>query len=716
MKQVLIKDGAAVVVDVPAPQVGPGNVLVRVAHSCISAGTEMANVSLSALPLYRRAMRQPQHVRRVLQMVKDQGLNYTLNRVRGLLDAGSVTGYSAAGTVVAVGHEVSGFAVGDRVACAGAGIANHAEFIDVPVNLAVHVPPEVQLTDASTVTLGAIALQGVRRAAPTLGETIAVVGLGFLGQLTAQFLRANGCRVIGVDPDAQRRGIAEAGGALVLDSAGGSHVERIIQLTDGNGADAVIITAASSSSEIVSQAFRACRRKGRVVLVGDVGLDLKRADFYAKEIDFFISTSYGPGRYDPLYEEAGQDYPYGYVRWTENRNMQSYLEMMADGRVRLESLGPRRFAVGEARAAYESLKDASQRTLVSLLDYSPDADVQHLTVRLPRFGQARKGGAIRVALIGAGGFAQGMHLPNIQKLGKHFALRAVASRTGANASSVALRYGAEYATTDVDQVLGDKDVDMVIIATRHHMHADLTLRALQAGKHVLVEKPLALTEHELEGIERFYAGTAEGAPVLMTGFNRRFSPAMRVAREVIKERSGPIILNYRMNAGHIPGDHWVHGPEGGGRNIGEACHIYDVFHYLTGGSWRGAKVAAIGAGSRHWRRDDNFVATMEFEDGSVCTLTYTALGSKAYPKEQMEVYCDAKVLFLDDYKKLTVSGGNGRGWSGTTMQKGQYEELVAFAAALSDGSSWPISLEDQCAVTRLSFEVQRQLAHSPASA
>lgn len=710
MKQVLIKDGAAVVAEVPAPQVGPGDVLVRVANSCISAGTEMANVQLSALPLYRRAMRQPQHVRRVVQMIRDQGLNYTMNRVRGLLDAGSITGYSAAGTVVAVGDEVSGFAVGDRVACAGAGIANHAEFISVPVNLAAHVPEGLALADASTVTLGAIALQGVRRTSPTLGESIVVVGLGFLGQLTAQFLRASGCRVIGVDPDAQRRALAEASGALVLDSEGGSHVERIVQLTDGNGADAVIITAASSSSEIVSQAFRACRRKGRVVLVGDVGLELKRADFYAKEIDFFISTSYGPGRYDPLYEEAGQDYPFGYVRWTENRNMRAYLEMLADGRVSLAPLKPRNFPVDQARAAYESLKSASERSLISLLEYSAEADLDKKTVKLPRHGSTPACDRIRVALVGAGGFAQGMHLPNLQKLRNDYTIHAVASRTGANASSVAQRYGAEYATTDFDQVLNDKNVDLVVIATRHHMHADLTLRALQAGKHVLVEKPLALTEDEVKRVQAFYGAAPANAPVLMTGFNRRFSPALQLARKVLKDRSGPIIANYRMNAGHIPGDHWVHGPEGGGRNIGEACHIYDVFHFITGSLWKGAKVSAIATGSRHWRRDDNFIANVEFTDGSVCSLTYTALGSKTYPKEQLEVFCDSKVIVLDDYRKLSVSGGSGKGWSSSTIQKGQFEELEALAAALKGKLPWPISLEDQVATTLLSFEVQRQLS------
>ena len=709
MKQVLIKDGAAVVAEVPAPQVSPGNLLVRVSHSCISAGTEMANVQLSGLPLYRRAMRQPQHVRRVLQMVRDQGLSYTMNRVRGLLDAGSITGYSASGVVVAVGSEVSGFSVGDRVACAGAGIANHAEFIDVPVNLAVHVPDGLDLAEASTVTLGSIALQGVRRTAPTLGETIVVVGLGFLGQLTVQFLRASGCRVIGVDPDAQRRGIAEGQGAVVLDSEGGSHVDRIVQLTDGNGADAVIITAASSSSEIVSQAFRACRRKGRVVLVGDVGLELKRADFYIKEIDFFISTSYGPGRYDPLYEEAGQDYPLGYVRWTENRNMQAYLAMLADGRMNLAPLNPRRFPVDQARAAYDSLRSASERTLISLLEYSADADVTRKSLPVVRRGAAPAGDRIRVALVGAGGFAQGMHLPNLQKLRGEYTIRTIVSRTGANASAVAQRYEAEIATTDFDAVLGDKDIDLVIIATRHNLHAELTLRALQAGKHVLVEKPMALNADEVKRITDFYAAAPANAPVLMTGFNRRFSPALQAARKILKDRTAPLIVNYRMNAGHVPGDHWVHGPEGGGRNIGEGCHIYDVFHFLTGSRWKDVKVSAISTGSKHWRRDDNFIANVEFEDGSVGSLIYTALGSKTHPKEQMEVFAGGQVLVLDDYRKLTVSGGTGRGWSASTIQKGQYEELQALAGALRGKQPWPISLEDQVATTLLSFAVQRQL-------
>ena len=534
------------------------------------------------------------------------------------------------------------------------------------------------------------------------------MGHGFLGQLTAQFLRASGCRVIGVDPDAQRRSIAAGEGVIVLESEGGSHVERVIQLTDGSGADAVIITAASSSSEIVSQAFRACRRKGRVVLVGDVGLELKRADFYAKEIDFFISTSYGPGRYDPLYEEAGQDYPLSYVRWTENRNMQAYLAMLADKRVSLAPLKARRFPVDEARAAYESLRSASERSLISLLDYAADSDVARRSVTLVRHGKAPPAGRIRVAMVGAGNFAQGMHLPNLQKLRDHYTIRAIASRTGANASAVGQRYGAEYATTDFDQVLSDKDIDLVLIATRHHLHASMALRALQAGKHVLLEKPLALNEAEAQSIESFYASAAQNAPVLVTGFNRRFSPALQAAKQALAGRSGPIIANYRMNAGHIPGDHWVHGPEGGGRNIGEGCHIYDVFHFLTGSRWMSVKVAAIAAGSKHWRRDDNFIATAEFADGSVCSLSYTALGSKTHPKEQMEVFCDSKVLVLDDYKKLTVSGG-GKGWSGTTIQKGQFEELEALAAALRGKQPWPISLEDQLATTRLSFEVQRQL-------
>lgn len=709
MKQVLIKDGSVYVADVPSPQVGERSVLVRVAYSCISAGTEMASVQMSGLPLYKRALRQPDNVRRVLQMMREQGFGHTLNRVRGKLAAGSPTGYSAAGVVVAVGREVEGFVAGDRVACAGAGIANHAELVDVPVNLAARVPDGLDLREACTVTLGAIALQGVRRAAPTLGETIVVVGLGLLGQLTVQMLRANGCVVVGVDPDPVRRALAvDSGAAQGFDPTDGRYADHVRRITDGAGADAVIITAAGASNGIVSAAFEACRRKGRVVLVGDVGLGLNRADFYAKEIDFLISASYGPGRYDPYYEEAGQDYPLAYVRWTENRNMEAYLRLLAARSVQLEPLEPRVFPVDAAATAYASLQGGEPRALLSLLEY-PQVDAAPVVKpgAGPRTTAAARG-RIRVAVVGAGGFAQGMHLPNLQRLRDRFEIRCVASRTGANARAVAQQFSAAYATTDFGEVLADPDVDLVLIATRHNLHASMTLEALQRGKHVMVEKPLAIDEHGLAAIEAFYADAGAEAPVLMTGFNRRFSPAIRAAMQALAGRSSPLIATYRMNAGHIPAEHWVHGPEGGGRNIGEACHIYDLFSALTGASPVAITAQAIRPASRHWRRNDNFVATVTYSDGSVCSLAYTALGSAAHPKERMDVFCDGFVIVLDDYRELAVAGRRATGWSAAGAQKGQYEELEALAAALAQGR-WPIPLRQQLEVMRVSFEVERQL-------
>lgn len=712
MKQVLIKGGAARVENVPAPMVEARTVLVRVHYSCISAGTELAGLRMSAMPLYRRALKQPENVRRVLESVRDVGVRNTIDRVRGKLAAGTPTGYSAAGTVVAVGADVDGFAVGDRVACAGAGAANHAEVINVPVNLCARVPEGLGLDSASTVTLGAIALQGVRRAAPTLGETIVVVGLGLLGQLTVQMLKANGCRVIGVDPDSRRLTMASGAGAdFVVDPALESYVGQVQRVTDGFGADATIVTAASASSEVIAEAMQACRKKGRVVVVGDVALNLRREDLYKKELDVLISTSYGPGRYDPVYEEGGQDYPLPYVRWTENRNMEAYLELLAQNKVALEPMAPRVFAVDQAGEAYASLNSGGESPpLLALLAYPAEQSepITHVT-RLRR-GPAVEG-VVRVAVIGAGGFAQGMHLPNLVKLRRHFRVRAVMSRTGANAFAVAKQYQADYATTDFDEVLSDPDVDLVIIATRHQLHATMVLRALESGKNAFVEKPLALTERELEAIERFYEGRTT-APVLMTGFNRRFSPALQAARRVVAARSSPLIANYRMNAGYIPLEHWVHGPEGGGRNIGEACHIYDLFNFLTGAKPATVTATPIRTSSRHWARNDNFVATIGYSDGSLCTLTYTALGSKDHPKERMDIYVDGKVLVMDDYRSLDVVGSRHRGWSSKSVDKGQLQELAALAETLGKGAPWPIPLEEQLEATRISFAVERAISAS----
>lgn len=704
MKQVLVKDGSVVVQEVPTPTAGRRNILVKVLHSCVSVGTEIAGVRMSGLPLYKRALRQPDNVRKVLDMVKDQGLGRTIDRVRGKLASGTPTGYSASGVIVGIGEDVEGFTVGEVVACAGAGIANHAAYIDVPINLAVKLPVGLSTERACTVTLGAIALQGVRRCEPTLGETIVLIGLGLLGQLTAQMLKANGCRVIGVDPNPSRVNLAlTLGMDHGLDPNAEDYVSQVLRLTGGMGADAAIITAATSSDEVVSQSFKSCRRKGRVVLVGDVGLNLNRSDFYSKEIDFRISTSYGPGRYDPVYEEGGQDYPLAYVRWTENRNMSAYLEMLADGRIRIDLLAGDSFSISEAPQAYDALKNGSHTKLVVTLAYEQD-DIGERTIKMPDVKQG-KPGRIKVALAGAGGFAQGMHLPNMIKLREQYELRAVLSRTGANALSVAQQYQAAYASTDYDAVLSDPEIDLVLIATRHDLHADMALRALKAGKHVLLEKPMALNERELDNYENFYSNVGEKAPILMTGFNRRFSPALVEARKLLDKRTTPLIVNYRMNAGFIPRDHWVHGPEGGGRNIGEGCHIYDVFQSLTGARPINVQAATIHTLGKQWGNNDNFIATISYDDGSVCSLTYTAMGDKSFPKEQMEIFVDGKVLSLDDYRELSVSGMKRGGWSSKTVQKGQFEELVALADGIRD-LQWPISLQDQIDVARVSLKIE----------
>jgi predicted dehydrogenase len=701
VKQVLIRGGTVAVEEVPAPAAGPRSVLVRVAWSCVSAGTESANVALSALPLYRRALKQPEHARRALEIARNEGFVRTYKRIRGQLAAGLATGYSAAGVVVEAGSEVEGFAPGDRVACAGAGIANHAELIDVPVNLAARVPDEVSLEDASTVTLGAIALQGVRRAAPSLGEAVGVIGLGILGQLTVQLLRANGCRALVTDLDPERVAQAVAHGA---EDASGDFAERVRALTGGFGADAVIVTAATSSSAPMHEAAQACRRKGRVVIVGDVGLELRRADLYEKELDVVMSTSYGPGRYDPVYELDGHDYPYGYVRWTENRNMAEYLRLLAEGSVSLERLPRRCYPIDDAEQAYAALK-GDERPLLVLLEYPEREEAGRRTTRLRAL--AAKPGLVRVALVGAGSFAQGTHVPNLLRLRDRFQLRAVVSRTGSTAKAVAARAEAAYATTDLDDALADPEIDLVLIATRHHLHAEQTLRALHAGKHVFVEKPLAVNEDELTEIEAFYAD--RDGPLLLTGFNRRFSPAATRARELLAGRATPLLADYRMNAGYIPLDHWVHGSEGGGRNIGEACHVYDLFSFLVDGAEvETVSAHAIRADGTRLAASDNFVATIRFADGSVCSLTYTALGHREHPKERMEIFADGKVLVLEDYRSLSVAGAGGV-WKSATQQKGHLQELEALEAALRAGGPWPITLEEQLRAMRIALAAERQI-------
>jgi predicted dehydrogenase/threonine dehydrogenase-like Zn-dependent dehydrogenase len=713
LKQVLIRQGQVVVEEIPSPRVEPGTILVCVDHSCISIGTEMSGIKASATPLWRRALEQPEKVKKVLHLVATEGFSKTRNMIEGKLSTGNPTGYSAAGTVLEIGEGIEDFKPGDRVACAGAQYAHHAEIIRVPRNLTVRVPDLLDFPTASTVTLGAIALQGVRRVNPTLGETFVVIGLGILGQLTIQMLKANGCKVIGSDLDSSRTQMAlTLGMDAKINPDNGNDIEQVARLTDGYGADGVIVTAASSSDLIVSTAFKMCRKKGRVVLVGNVGLNLNREDIYQKELDFFISTSYGPGRYDNTYEEKGLDYPLPYIRWTENRNMSEYLRLVAEEKIKIQPLISEIYPVEQASAAYEVLKSSLKKPLMVLLSYphSKDPDKYRRIVLNP-IAHPAKSGQIRIALIGAGDFAKGMHLPNLQKLSHYYHLQAVMSRTGYNATATAKQFNAHYATTDYQQILKDPEIDAVLICTRHHLHATMTLEALKAGKHVLVEKPLALSQEELDQINNFYASIPSGShlPILLTGFNRRFSRFARRIKELVSQRTHPMILNYRMNAGYIPLNHWVHTEEGGGRNIGEACHIYDLFTFLTDSKVTQVKAQSIQTTTGYYSSRDNFVTTITFEDGSLATLTYTALGSKDYPKEQMEVFVDGKILALDNYKRLTVFGSKEKGIEAKLSDKGQKEELETFASAIQQGGNWPIPLWQQIQTNEISLEVEKCL-------
>jgi predicted dehydrogenase/threonine dehydrogenase-like Zn-dependent dehydrogenase len=703
MKQVLARRGGVVVEDVPAPAVGPRSILVRVHYSCVSAGTELTGVELSGMPLYRRALKQPHHARKALELARDQGFARTYGRIANRLSAGVPIGYSAAGVVVAIGEQVSGFAVGDRVACAGAKLANHAEIISVPVNLAARVPDGLALDEAATCTLGAIALQGVRRAEPTLGETIGVVGLGVLGQLTVQLLRAHGARVLASDLDPHRGEQALAGGANWVAAPDEPLAEAARRVSEGFGLDAVILTAASSSSSVVAQAFRACRRRGRVVVVGDVGLALERQDMYEKELELRMSTSYGPGRYDPVYEDEGHDYPYGHVRWTEGRNLHEYLRLLGERAVRLDHLPAERYPVDEAPQAYEALSRDERRPTLVVLEFEQDGP-RPLGRTLPLTRRATGSGRIKAGLVGAGSFAEGTIVPNLSRLAADVELRGVMSRNGLSAKYLATLGDAAYATTDLDVLLADPEIDLIVVATRHDLHASLVLAALEAGKSVFVEKPLALDPEELDQIEARYRADA-GAPLLMTGFNRRFSPAARQLAAVLAGRTAPLMIDYRMNAGYLPLDHWVHGPEGGGRNIGEACHIYDLFGALVGEPLEHVTAAAIRPSAR-LAANDNFTATLSFRDGSICTLTYTALGAKGHPKEQMTVYADGSVITLDDYRSLRRSGRRRPLWWSRSIDKGHRAEFEALARCVAHGGPWPIPLEEQLQATRVSFEVE----------
>ncbi|PCI73567.1 MAG: oxidoreductase [Gammaproteobacteria bacterium] len=708
MKQAILKKGVVYPQSTPAPNASNGNILVKIASSCISAGTEMSGVKSSGTNIIQRALKQPENVKKVLDAIKSDGLKKTFTKVKSKLDGGSALGYSASGVIIDLGTGVEGFKVGDEVAIAGVGYANHAEYAEVPKNLVVKKPKGITFNEASSVALGAIAMQGTRRAALTLGESCVVVGAGILGLLTLQMLKASGIRVCVLDLDEGRLNIAnELGAEMTLNPSRDNSVSDVVNWAGGRGVDCVIFTAATSSSGPLSDAFKMCRIKGTVILVGVSGMEINRADIYKKELDFKVSTSYGPGRYDVEYEEKGHDYPYAYVRWTEQRNMQEYLRLIDIQAIKLDRLIDATYKIDNVTNAYESLKIETQRPLMVILTYGEPEIFEQTDInrRIDITSYVEKSASnkiIKFALVGAGSFATGMHLPNIKELSDRFKLHAVCNRSGHKATSVAELFGAKYATTNIDDVLGDAEIELVLIATRHDSHGELVLKALEAGKHVFVEKPLATTQEQLDKIKHFYHDGIEGKPILFVGFNRRFSKYAQEINKFTQKRINPLFATYRMNAGHAPSDSWIH--DDGGRIVGEGCHIIDLMNFITGSKLESLTVQSLTPVNSNFSSSDNKSIALKYVDGSVCVVNYFSVGNKGFAKENLEVHFDGKTIVMDDYISLRGYGVKLKEIKTASSEKGQKEELIFLYDSLSGKNPhWPIEYSDLIQTTEATF-------------
>ncbi|TLM64510.1 MAG: zinc-binding dehydrogenase [Deltaproteobacteria bacterium] len=707
MKQILqnIKMGMTSVVEIPTPTVPGGYLLLRTSASLISAGTERMLVDFGKAGFIEKARQQPDKVKQVLDKVKTDGLLPTIDAVRSKLDEPLAMGYCNVGIVeeLGAGTQSDGFKVGDRIASNG----KHAEVVSVPVNLCAKIPDNVSDEAASFTVLGAIALQGIRLAQPTLGETVVVTGLGLIGLMTVQLLKAQGCRVLGIDYDISKCALARQFGAEVVDLSKGEDPLAVAEsFSRGRGVDAVLITASTKSNEPVHQAATMCRKRGRIVLVGVTGLELSRADFYQKELSFQVSCSYGPGRYDPEYEEKGHDYPIGFVRWTEQRNFEAVLDMLADGRLDIGPLISHRFKLEQASEAYRVLTE-DRGALGILLQYpkSSERPKDALLARTISLDQqpAASGQQPTLGFIGAGNYGSRVLIPAFKAAGA--TLKSVASSGGVSAVHAGKKFGFAEATTDVAGLIASPEINAVAITTRHNTHARLVCDALKAGKHVFVEKPLCLTIEELREIETLYSSLIaqhSAPPLLMVGFNRRFSPHVRKIKALLESVRQPKSFVMTVNAGAIPADHWTQDPMiGGGRIIGEGCHFIDLLRFLAGNAITGSKVITLQEG-----QGDTVSMQLAFADGSIGTVHYFANGSKSFPKERLEVFAAGRILQLDNFRKLT-----GFGWPGFTkmnlwrQDKGQTACAAAFTAAIREGRPSPIPWEEIIEVAEVTIRL-----------
>ncbi len=706
MKQVLQypKRGGLKIADCPAPTCKSGGIVVANRYSLISAGTERAIIDLAEQSLVGKAHSRPDLVRQVIEKIRTEGLLATLNKVRLRLAAPIPLGYSSAGVVVEVSENVSEFAVGDRVACAGFGYASHADRIFVPKNLATPLPATLSFEEGAFVTLGAIALWGVRRAQPTIGERVAVIGLGLLGQITLQLLHANGCQTVAIDiDDARLEQAARFAPSLTVNPSRANAERAIRQFTQGIGVDAVIITAAAKSNQPVEFAGKIARDRARLAIVGDVAMDLPRREFYGKELSVSLSRSYGPGRYDSRYEERGEDYPVGYVRWTENRNMQAFLELVAAGRIDVKSLITETYDIESAHEAFARI--SAEKVLGILLRY-PTA--QRTSALHAGTATSRKlEGKISLGVCGAGNFGAGVLLPAVKK-NSDFTLSSLYTATPHRARFIGDRFRFTNLAQSEQELLSDAAIDAVLIATPHNRHAASVIAALRAGKHVFVEKPLCLTHEELAEIIDV---ANKSDRVLMVGFNRRFAPSVGTMKKCLAARTTPAVISYTINAGQAPKDHWMQDDTiGGGRILGECCHFIDLIAHLLESSAISVSTVAVSEAKGKHSAAENFQIQLRYRDGSVASVIYTAMGDRSLPKETMQVFCGGEVLALDDFRRLTqASDGRQRViWKGT-QDKGVAAEITQFATAIRQGQSATLR-ESYGYSTLVTLECKRSLS------
>ncbi|EIA10234.1 bi-domain-containing oxidoreductase [Flavobacterium frigoris] len=689
MKQIIqsFKTGQTILEEVPAPQVARGTVLIQTTRSLVSLGTERMLVEFGKSNLISKARQQPDRVKQVLDKIKTEGLMPTLEAVFNKLGEPLPLGYCNVGKVIAVGEGVSEFKVGDRVASNG----QHAEFVSIPKNLVAHIPDNVSDEQAAFTVIGSIGLQGIRLLSPTLAETIVVTGLGLIGLLTAQLLVANGCKVIGVDIDESKLALAKQWGIIPFNPRNGDVVKFVEENTNGIGADGVIITASAKTDEIISQAAKMSRKRGRIILVGVIGLNLSRAEFYEKELSFQVSCSYGPGRYDENYENRGIDYPLAFVRWTEKRNFEAVLQSISSGKLQVNEMITEIIPLDNYLQIYGEI--GSSKSIASILKYNESVVVPSNTIQLKEANYTGQKGVIGV--IGSGNFTKMTMLPALKGSGANY--KYIASKGGVSGTAMAQKHGFSHSTTNVDDVLKDDEVDLVLITTRHNLHAGMTVKSLEAGKHVFVEKPLALNTEELEAV---IAAQQKSGKTVMVGFNRRFSPHAEKMKSLLGTSQMNIIAT--MNAGDIPANVWVHDMlVGGGRIIGEACHFIDLISYLTGSRVKAVCMNAMGVNPEE--NTDNATILLKYENGSTGVINYFSNGSKSYSKERVEVYSQERTLIMDNFRVTEGFGFKGFSKLKTKLDKGHKDQFHKLINQAKNGGPALIPFEEIVNTTKASF-------------